>query len=451
MPSSESSNLQTDRPAPRAADNPATVQPWRVSNTNRIIIWMLRLLLGGVFVMSGLTKSIDLWGFLFKLEEYLGVWHITQPRSVVFMAAMLISGYEFVLGALLVMGCYKRVTVWGLTLTMVVMLPLTLYLWIADPVSDCGCFGDFLKISNGATFLKNVVITTGLLYLIKWNVRLKESLFNPAIQWIVGALVTLYILIVGLYGYNAQPMADFRAFPVGTQLPGDGTDESADFLFIYEKDGHTEEFTIDNLPDSTWEFVDRIEQPSDKSGRHTGDHLAIFDGDDDVTAEVLEPEGEQYLLVIPEPRRADISNSYTINEIKEKADSLGIPFIALLGTDARGIALWTDLAMAEYPCYSADDTQLKELARGNISLVMLRDGVVASKTTVSSMMPEIIENPPSDQAFIDELKGYGHRWFTVVNSIFGFALLIIYLFQGLILAIRLKIKGAYRRKHAKKA
>lgn len=451
MPSSESSNLQTDRTEHRTANNLTTVSSGRVSNTNRIIIWMLRLLLGGVFVMSGLTKSMDLWGFLFKLEEYLGVWHITQPRSVVFMAAMLISGYEFVLGALLMMGCYKRVTVWGLTLTMAVMLPLTLYLWIADPVSDCGCFGDFLKISNGATFLKNVVITAGLLYLIKWNVRLKESLFNPAIQWIVGALITLYILIVGLYGYNAQPMADFRAFPVGTQLLGDGTDESDDFLFIYEKDGHTQEFTIDNLPDSTWEFVDRIEQPSDKSGNRTSDHLAIFDGDDDVTAEVLEAEGEQYLLVIPEPRRADISNSYTINEIKEKADSLGIPFIALLGTDARGIALWTDLAMAEYPCYSADDTQLKELVRGNISLVMLRDGVVESKTTISSMMPEVIENPPSDEAFSDELKGYGHRWFTVVNGIFGFALLLIYLFQGLILAIRLKIKGAYRRKHAKKA
>lgn len=451
MPSSESSNSRTDSAKALTLDKPAAPLANGVSNINRVVIWMLRLLVGGVFVMSGLTKSIDLWGFLFKLEEYLGVWHITQPRSVVFMAAMLISGYEFVLGALLMMGCYKRVTAWGLTLTMVVMLPLTLYLWIADPVSDCGCFGDFLKLSNGATFLKNVVITAGLLYLIKWNVRLKEALFNPAIQWIVGALITLYILIVGLYGYNAQPMADFRAFPVGTQLLGDGSDESDDFLFVYEKDGHTEEFTIDNLPDSTWEFVDRIEQPSDESGSHTGDHLAIFDGDDDVTAEVLEAEGEQYLLVIPEPRRADISNSYTINEIKEKADSLGIPFIALLGTDARGIAPWTDLAMAEYPCYSADDTQLKELVRGNISLVMLRDGVVESKTTISSMMPEVIENPPSDEAFSDELKGYGHRWFTAVNGIFGFVLLLIYLFQGLILAIRLKIKGAYQRKHAKKA
>ena len=191
MPSSESSNSLTDSAKALTPDKPAAPSANGQSNINRVVIWMLRLLVGGVFVMSGLTKSIDLWGFLFKLEEYLGVCHITQPRSVVFMAAMLISGYEFVLGALLMMGCYKRVTAWGLTLTMVVMLPLTLYLWIADPVSDCGCFGDFLKLSNGATFLKNVVITAGLLYLIKWNVRLKEALFNPAIQWIVGALISL--------------------------------------------------------------------------------------------------------------------------------------------------------------------------------------------------------------------------------------------------------------------
>jgi len=404
-----------------------------------------------VFVLSGLTKSIDLWGFIFKIEEYLAVWHIWQPRSVIFMGAMLLSGYEFVLGLLLMMGCYKRVAPWGLTLTMVVMLPLTLYLWIADPVSDCGCFGDFMKISNGATFAKNVAITAGLIYLLRHNHRLRESMFNPAIQWTVGALVTLYILIISLYGYNAQPMADFRSFPVGTSLiTQDVDDDESNYLFIYEKDGTREQFAIDNLPDSTWTFINRIAKQSDDADANTTPHLAIFDGDVEVTEFVIEPEGKQYLLIIPEPQRADVSFSYTINEIKEKADSIGIPFIALLGTDSNGIARWTDIAMAEYSCYSADDTQLKELARGNMSLVILDNGTVVSKTSISSMMPEIVENPPSDEAFTAELQGYGHRWFNTLNGVFGTILLLIYLFQGLILAIRLKIKGAYHKKHIKK-
>lgn len=74
----------------------------------RLCVWGLRLIVGGTFAFSGLVKAIDPWGFIFKIEEYLAVWHLTEPRSVVLMVAMLLSGYEFVLGSLLLMGCYKR-------------------------------------------------------------------------------------------------------------------------------------------------------------------------------------------------------------------------------------------------------------------------------------------------------------------------------------------------------
>ena len=114
----------------------------------RMAIWVLRLALGAVFILSGFVKLVDLWGFVFKIEEYLAVWNLMQPRTIVLVVALLLSGYEFVLGALLAMGCYKRSAPWGLGLMMAFMLPLTLYLWIADPVSDCGCFGDFWKLSN---------------------------------------------------------------------------------------------------------------------------------------------------------------------------------------------------------------------------------------------------------------------------------------------------------------
>lgn len=117
-------------------------------------VWTLRVLTGSVFIMSGLVKGIDLWGFIFKIEDYLAVWGLSQPRSLVLMAALLISGYEFVFGCMLAAGCYKRVAVWALTAMMGVMLPLTAYIAIANPVSDCGCFGDFWVISNTWTFIK---------------------------------------------------------------------------------------------------------------------------------------------------------------------------------------------------------------------------------------------------------------------------------------------------------
>ena len=233
----------------------------------RLCVWGLRLLVGGTFAFSGLVKAIDPWGFIFKIEEYLAVWHLTEPRSVVLMVAMLLSGYEFVLGSLLLMGCYKRTAPWGLLLSMALMLPLSLWLWVADPIPDCGCFGDFLTISNAATFWKNVVLTAGLILLIRWSPRLREALFNPAIQWMVAALASLYILIVSLYGYNAQPMADFRSYPVGSQLAvaSDGSeapDDTDSYTFIYEKEGEQREFSIDSLPDDSWTFVDRIASAS---------------------------------------------------------------------------------------------------------------------------------------------------------------------------------------------
>lgn len=415
----------------------------------RVVVWMLRLAIGGVFIVSGLVKMIDLWGFVFKIEEYLAIWNIAQPRTIVFMAALGVSGYEFVLGGLLAMGCYKRTAPWGLLLTMVVMLPLTAYIWIADPVSDCGCFGDFWKIPNGATFLKNIFITAGLIMLVRWNALLKEALFNPAIQWMVGAWMSLYALIVGLYGYNAQPMADFRSFPVGTSLLAGTLEEDDDaFSFIYEKDGRQEEFSIHDLPDSTWNFVDR--KPLGKSVNTAENaELSVFDGETEVTADVIEPEGIQLLLVVSEPQRAGVTFTYTINEIYEYADSVGIPMIALLGTDRRGVDVWRDMSMAEYPCYTADDTLLKELARGSIALVMLDNGRVASKTSLGSIDPGAVESPSDPDRFIADLRGNGHRWFTALNMAFGGALIALYLFQGIILAVKTKIKRAYGRKDAK--
>ena len=425
-----------------------------------IAVWVLRVAIGATFVMSGFVKMIDLWGFIFKLEEYLAIWHISQPRTIVFMMALLVSGYEFVLGALMMMGCYKRTTAWGLTLMMMVMLPLTAWIWITDPVSDCGCFGEFWVISNGATFAKNLVITAALVYLIARSHRVKMALFNPSIQWVVGAWLSLYIICIGLYGYNIQPMLDFRSFPIGgapvASSITDGNDDADEaFEFIYEKDGQRKTFSIDNLPDSSWTFIDRAPaddaEPLSELAASSGD-LAVFDADgNDVTSEVIIPDGEELILVIPEPVRADISFTYSINEMYEYADSIGIPMVALLGTDARGVERWIDWAMAEYPCYTADDTQLKELARGTMSVVFLKDGIPAAKISVGAIDPASIENPSGREAFLDTFADNGRRVLMWLNIIFGGVLLLLYLFQGIILAVRLKLLKKYRLKHRKNA
>lgn len=454
------------------------------------MVWTLRVLIGAVFVLSGFVKGIDLWGFVFKLEEYLAVWDLSQPRSLVLMGALLISGYEFVFGLLLAMGCYKRVSVWALLLQMAVMLPLTLYIAVADPVSDCGCFGDALILSNTATFLKNVLLTAALIWLLVFNPKLKQGMFEPTIQWIVVVWISLYFTVIGLYGYNVQPMIDFRPYPIGTSLvpedegvvadtaennesdaTGEETDVSdqdadasdeeadasydfdeADMTFIYERDGERREFTIDNLPDSTWTFVERIEHsPAVAREASAGAELRLYDIDgEDVTEEVLQPVGRQILLVIPEPRRIDISYTYFLNDLKAWADTSQVRMAALIAGNRREMEFLSDISMASYDIYSAEDTKLKELVRGTMSIVELDSGVVKAKYTLSSIPDELLEGAPSGTDLLERMAPRPAWWLRTLTLVCLGFLVLLYLFQSAVIALHRKYKMLKLRRKARK-
>ncbi|MDE7142840.1 MAG: DoxX family protein, partial [Muribaculaceae bacterium] len=391
-------------------------------------VWTLRLAVGAVFVMSGLVKAIDLWGFVFKLEEYAASFGFPQPRSVMVMTALFVSGYEFMFGFFLATGCFKRAAPWGLALMMLVMLPLTLYIAVASPVSDCGCFGDFFILSNTATFLKNVALAALIALLLAWNSKVRSGLFAPAIQWVAGVWTGVYLIIIALFGYNVQPMLDFRPFPAGTPLAAE-SDDDTEYAFIYERDGVSREFPMDSIPDGDgWTFVDRVPKGTSADDRPD---FAIFDGEYDVTESVIATEGWQFLLVLPEPAKADISYTYAANEIYQYADSAGIPMAGLLATDQRGIDAWLDLSMAGYPCYSVDDTQLKELSRGTMALVILLDGKVYSKEMLSSIPLERIEAARASGDMPRALALEPASLFKTLTVICVSGLLLLYMFQGM--------------------
>lgn len=378
----------------------------------KVAVWTLRLLTGGVFVMSGLVKLIDLWGFVYKIEEYLGVWGIEEPRSLVFVLSFLISGSEFVLGSLLALGCYRRSAPWLLLCMMAVMLPLTLYIYIDNPVADCGCFGDFWKISNGATFWKNVAITAALVLLIIYNGK-TDGLFRPPTQWLVVTVLGVYSLVVGLVGYYIQPMVDFRSFPPGSSLVSwaragidteisrprtdDGTDstedrstgvdegeEEPDFVFIYENEaGLRKEFTIDNLPDEGWTFVDRKQVTGEKSDGFEPTEFVVLDGNNDVTSEVVTGSGVEVLLLIPDINKADVAYTYPLNELNDYLKANNGRMAALIVSGEEGLDVWRDLSMASYPLYQAEPNLVKELARGDMSLVFLNDGKIIWKRALT--------------------------------------------------------------------
>ncbi len=388
-----------------------------------VIIWSLRLIIGATFIISGLSKSIDLWGFSYKIEQYLNVWNIAIPSSFVVLLSAIISFVEFIFGIFLATGSYKRTSAWMLTAMMAVMLPLSIYIAIANPVDDCGCFGDLWVISNNATCVKNICLTVGLIYLLIFNKKI-AGIFHPSLQWLQCAITMAYILVIGLTGYKVQPLIDFRSYKEGHRLLNDnsGIDGTPAFRYVYEKNGAKKEFDENCLPDSSWTFIDRVSLKNTVDA--TSSALTIYDKEDnDVTEAVICQTGEQLILLIPDIKRVDISNTYIINELSNHIKSKGGTMIGIIASDDDGIAAWKDISMAGYPIYTAEDTAIKEFARGNISIVYMRDGIIRWKRTVSSI--DVSNLSKKDDELLSLLYTNGKQQFIMLTIIYLLLLLIL--------------------------
>lgn len=369
-----------------------------------IVTWIVRLLIGGLFLFSGFTKAIDVWGTIYKFNEYFSVWGYEVWDALNTVGVFTLCLVEFLTGFFLIFGCFRRATPVIALLIMAFMLPLTLWLAVKNPIADCGCFGDALKLTNWQTFFKNVILTAGAVWLLIYNFRL-PALINPYLQWIATIVAGAYILIISWIGYYYQPLIDFRPYKTGTELvdaedSAEEYDEDAALRFVYEKNGERKEFTIDDeLPseDEGWTFVERYTVPNENDGvadlqpalTTTERTIRIFteDGREDVTEEVV-GSGDQLLLMIS--RLADVTPAKTwkINSLYQWCVANNIEMIAIVGGNPVEIDRWKDLSLAEYPIYTADDTAIEEVVRGNPGIVFLEDGVIRWKSSLRALDSE---------------------------------------------------------------
>lgn len=371
----------------------------KAATVKAIAAWVLRVFLGATFVLSGWAKCVDPWGFVYKIQDYLTVWGIESyfTTEVCAVSAVALSVTELVLGIALLTGSMRRAAPLGALGMMAFMLPLTVYIYIADPVADCGCFGDLWVISNGATLAKNIAITLGAFALL-WLRKAGDYLIRPTLQWVALDLTGLFGLALALVGWSIQPVADFRPYAPGQPLMAESASESVP-QFIYEKDGELRAFALDALPDSTWTFV--------SAGSSAGDDdssLAVFDGDDEVTDEVLGADGDLMILVVNNPSLSYLTRARLCNEISHAVDASGGRMIGLIAADGESFDLWADIARPDFPVFSCGDTALKQLARGAAALVAVRDGKVMWKRSLATVDPDIAtaESPLDSVTPVDD-------------------------------------------------
>lgn len=361
----------------------------------------LRWVVGAVFIFSGFVKGIDLWGVIYKVTDYINAFGWDWALPYVDVVAVMMPLAEFTIGFLLFIGSFRRVAVWLALAIMAFMLPLTAYVAIYDPVADCGCFGDALVISNTVTFWKNVVITLALCFLL-WKNATVRSLYGPAVQWLTVVFPVVYLLVIMAVGFYEQPLIDFRPYKAGTYIIGDnegGLD--AEYGFIYEKNGHRQRFSLYDLPDTTWTFVNREESVPDSvaGDGKVVNQLVFFDGDYDVASEVLPLEGDVVLLLIPDLASVNVSSTFMINEMYDSLSESGIMMICLIGGSDSDIDEWREISMADYPVYKMDDTMVKTIARGNPALVRVSDGRILWKQAMGAVNADdvqSVEDPAGD-------------------------------------------------------
>ena len=347
-----------------------------------------RFVLAATFIFSGYVKAIDPLGTLYKLKDYAAAMSLNGllPDWALVGVAIALGALEFALGVFMLFAVRRHV-VSRITLAfMTAMTVLTLWIFVADPVKDCGCFGDALKLTNGETLLKNIVLIA-CAALVAWRPADMARFISRSNQWIVRYYTVAYIVITSIYCLYTLPIFDFRPYHVGMnikqgmEIPEGAEQPEFESTFLLRKNGETREFTLDNYPDSTWEYVD-TRTVQTKKGYEPPIHdfaLTSCDTGEDITEQVLTKKGYTFLLVSPRLAVADDSNFGDIDQIYEYAEENGADFYCVTASANDEIERWRDLTGAEYQFCNADETTLKTMIRSNPGLMLLKDGTIIGK------------------------------------------------------------------------
>ena len=364
------------------------------------------------FIFSGFVKGMDPLGTQYKITDYLEALHIDWmfPSWATLGMSVLLSTCEFAIGIFLLFAIRRRLVSKIALAVMSVMTLITLWIVIANPVKDCGCFGDAIVLSNGATFAKNIVLLA--IAILLWRKPLlMPRLISKSTQWIVINYTFLYSIIMSLWSLWYLPQFDFRPYHVGAninkgmEIPKGAKQPKFDTTFILEKNGVKKEFTLDNYPDSTWKFIDSKTVQTEEGYVPPIHDFSIEDSKtgEDLTQQVLQDPGYTFLLVSPHLEFADDSNFGNIDQIYEYANEHHYHFICLTASSDPAIKHWQDITGAEYPFYTTDETTLKTVIRSNPGLVLLKHGTVIRKWSHNDLPSEEQLSKPLEQSELGKM------------------------------------------------
>jgi uncharacterized membrane protein YphA (DoxX/SURF4 family) len=433
---------------------------------------------GALFIFSGWVKAVDPLGTAYKMEQYFAEFEATftgtwfnflaplfpwlSEYSSGFSVFMII--FEIVLGIMLILGTKPKLTAWAFFLLVVFFTILTgfTYLtgyvpvdanffefskWVAyDPssmrVTDCGCFGDFIKLEPKTSFFKDIFLLVPAIFFI-WKHRLMHQLFSPVLRGAVPFLATVALFFYCLSNYVWDlPHADFRPFREGVDIAAQKQLETEAqesiqviaYRITHKENGEVVELPVAEylerfaeFPKTEWELEQIKTEPTMEPTKISDFELSDADGND-ATEDILGYEGYHFLIVayqIPntsekevlmqadtvwmvdtvmmednlelvrtpgEITQREIVNSVysfpeeylekyqALNAMLEEAEAAGLGVHAVTGYAApEMIDDFRHASQSAYPFYTADDILLKTIVRSNPGVVLMKDGAVVKK------------------------------------------------------------------------
>ncbi len=347
-----------------------------------------RILVGVLFIISGLIKANDTIGFTFKLVEYFEIFNMHFFVDYAVGMAMFICIFEIMVGVALLLGAYTRLNMWLLLLMIVFFTILTGYSAITNKVTDCGCFGDAIKLKPVESFLKDVVLLVFILIMFFGQKRIKPLVANKTIMSIALGISLLVTTFFTFNTYMFLPKIDFLPYKVGNDigqlmtLPPDAKRDSVAMVFIYEKGGQRYEFGVNEVGnvDDTYTFVDRIDKvivEGDKAPIHD---FKLFDvNGQDYTDSLLMQKGFKMILVQTNINKSRTGIESQIAQLANDCAAAGIPFWALTNTALTEVEPYRHEHQFAFNYYNMDATPLKSMVRSNPGLMLMKDNVVIKK------------------------------------------------------------------------
>ena len=378
----------------------------------KMIVNLCRIIVAVTFIFSGFVKAIDPIGTQYKLQDYLGAIGIAGilPNWTLLAVAVFLAAIEFCIGIFLLFAIQRRLISKLTVAFMAFMTMVTVWIVVADPVKDCGCFGDALHLTNTETLIKNIVLLVCSLA-IMYRPLAMFRFVSKSNQWIVTNYTIVFILVSSGLSLYYLPIFDFRPYHIGVNIPrGMEIPKGAKLpqfktTFIMEKNGQRKEFTLDNYPDASWKFIDSKTVQTSEGYIPPIHDFSITDNKTglDLTNSVLSHKGYTFLLIAPHLETADDSNFGDIDRLYEYAQSYDISFYCLTASTTKAIKRWIDLTGAEYPFCITDEAVLKTIIRSNPGLLLLKDGTIINKWSHNNLPNEAKLSRPISQSSLGKM------------------------------------------------